>query len=282
MGQYSSQSSQGKHALDSVPEPGEWRARDRNKLDIVIRQGDNFAERMTHPGATAKQRQDILDRAMALQKQQIRSARSSKRSRCLAPMPKSDRYRKAKGLAPAPETRWKPVSQRPFLQAWLDPDPPRARSEGRESWADQSPSPPRRRSPPPRQQRASGSASGSAGPRVELIPASDHGRPRADLNPNIKSASGHRQLQPHKTSVMSWKRRSRPQDVLAMTARYKDDADARERLGDLDPLHDHYNESQGWHCKAEDDVFMERAAEGQLRRRVFVRQAPIDDIEYKS
>ena len=34
---YSSQSSQGKHALDSVPEPGKWRARDQNKLDIDIR-----------------------------------------------------------------------------------------------------------------------------------------------------------------------------------------------------------------------------------------------------
>ena len=69
-----------------------------------------------------------------------------------------------------------------------------------------------------------------------------------------------------------------------MAARNKDDTDARERLGDPDPLHEHYNESQGWHGKAEDDVDsddvgMERAAEGQRRRRVFIRQAPIDDIE---
>ena len=62
--QYMSSSSQWKHALDSLPEPGEWRARDQNKLDIDIRSNDNFAERMTHPGATAKQRQDILDRTI--------------------------------------------------------------------------------------------------------------------------------------------------------------------------------------------------------------------------
>ena len=72
-----------------------------------------------------------------------------------------------------------------------------------------------------------------------------------------------------------------------MAARNKDDEEARERLGDPDRLHKHYNESQGWHGKAEDevdsdDVVMECAAEGQRRRRVVVRQAPIDDIEYKS
>ena len=72
-----------------------------------------------------------------------------------------------------------------------------------------------------------------------------------------------------------------------MAARNKDDEDARERLGDPDRLHEHYNVSQGWHDKAEDDVdsddvVMERAAEGQRRRRVFVVQAPIDNIEYKS
>ena len=69
-----------------------------------------------------------------------------------------------------------------------------------------------------------------------------------------------------------------------MAARNKDDADARERFGDPDPLHGYYNERQGWHGKAEDsddsdDVVMERATEGQRRRHVFVRQAPIDDIE---
>ena len=52
-----------------------------------------------------------------------------------------------------------------------------------------------------------------------------------------------------------------------MTARHKDDADARERLGDLDRLHEHYDESQDWHGKAEDgvdsdSVVMKRAAEG--------------------
>ena len=71
-----------------------------------------------------------------------------------------------------------------------------------------------------------------------------------------------------------------------MAARNKDDEEARERLGGPGRLHEHYNESQGWHGKAEDDidpddVVMERAAEGQRRRRVFVREAPIDDTEYK-
>ena len=71
-----------------------------------------------------------------------------------------------------------------------------------------------------------------------------------------------------------------------MAARNKDDEEVRERLGDPDRLHKHYNESQGWYDKAEDEVdsddaVMEHAAEGQRRRRVFVRRAPIDDIEYK-
>ena len=69
-----------------------------------------------------------------------------------------------------------------------------------------------------------------------------------------------------------------------MAARHMNDEEARERLGDPDGLHEHYNESHGWHDKAEDDVdsddvLMEHAAEGQRRRGVFVRQAPIDDIE---
>ena len=72
-----------------------------------------------------------------------------------------------------------------------------------------------------------------------------------------------------------------------MAARNNDDEGARERLGDPDRLHEHYNESQGWHGKTADKadsdvVVMERFAEGQRLRRVFVRQAPIDDIEYTS
>ena len=94
MRQYSSLSSQGKHALHSVPEPGKWRAQDQNR--IVIRFNGCFAERMTHRGATAKQRQDRFDRAIALQEQQSSRASSSKRSRYLAHRPKSDRYPKAK------------------------------------------------------------------------------------------------------------------------------------------------------------------------------------------
>ena len=72
-----------------------------------------------------------------------------------------------------------------------------------------------------------------------------------------------------------------------MAAQNENDAEAQERFGDPDSLHGHWNESQGWRSKAEDDVdsddvVMERAIEGQRRRRVFVREAPIDDIEYKS
>ena len=36
MGQYASVFFPGKHILDSVLEPGEWRARDQHKLDIDI------------------------------------------------------------------------------------------------------------------------------------------------------------------------------------------------------------------------------------------------------
>ena len=71
-----------------------------------------------------------------------------------------------------------------------------------------------------------------------------------------------------------------------MAAQNKDDAKARERIGEPDSMHEHWNESQGWQGKAEedvdsDDVVIERAAEGQRCRRIFVRRAPVDDIEYK-
>ena len=60
---YTSASSQGKHVLDSVPEPGEWRAQDQPKRNIEINADDHLEGRLRHPGrgpGSAMQRAKIL------------------------------------------------------------------------------------------------------------------------------------------------------------------------------------------------------------------------------
>ena len=92
---YAATSSQGKHVLDSVPEPGEWRARDRPKPNIEINADDHLEEQLRLPRrgtGSAKQRAKILDN---LCRQNVKISR--------VPSTDADRSAKGSGLSSIPE-----------------------------------------------------------------------------------------------------------------------------------------------------------------------------------